>query len=90
MSMWRVASSYAPTPRSGRRKGFWRTCNGRAVVVRDRQQAEVRELAVDKLLGDQIVLAVDRDLDVVAHSDPCPGVRLARAYPSYSMLSGDG
>ena len=39
-----------------------------------REQIEVRDLAVDLLFGDQVVLGVDSDLDVVAHSDPCPGM----------------
>ena len=42
-----------------------------ALASRDyrlRQQAEVRDLAVNLLLGDQVMLGVHRDLSVVAHS----------------------
>ena len=43
-----------------------------------RQQAEVRDLAVNLLFGDQVVLGVHRDLRVVAHGDPCRGVHRTR------------
>ena len=49
--------------------------SGFAVLnVFDLVVASVRDLAVDLLFGDQVVLGVDSDLDVLAHSDPCPGM----------------
>ena len=42
------------------------------------QQTEIADLAMDLLLGDQFVLGVHRDLDVVADTDPGRGVHRPR------------